>query len=583
MACSFFSLVLKQIGDTTVACFASQLEEEIAALEAKARRDNTSCCETSEDETMASMAFYVDETAEEGIDYHSVDQATDSGSDEDLDLEDSTAARIHENARMVASCGRPSQPGAWKGCVKSAWCDREDRHRGLCNHKACIPGPAACPALYATPCSSSHQHEEVLCDIGRSSCCVQQLGAALPTEGHNDSCRGAFQSSDGREVASSLNSGCAVEHQQSMETSSLPFSCHPDQDLQPLINSEVAANALPEVFWSSSNEEQEHLITMPAVYQPLVKDLDAACIGTLLGAEGLCDMDETLDVPVPVVQPVAQPVEEAVQEFSTSSGDSAYDTLLKPSSSLQAGNSVPSSPSYTSEAANMAFVEAAAFTAVSSAAMPGAASSAAVMAAPVPLPMMVAPAMLTAGSTTLPAGTFVLPGMLPLEEVHPAGMQAIADGQSSSMTGGSSSQQYEIVARLSSTGSQFFESNGVDAAVSLVQEAPQAATAADTPGVTASAKPAATAAAPKVPLMQRAPRIKVKPRRADDPPRPLLEPSSPKNKKRVAGRMAAHPTSGHCCTQCGAVSTPVWRAGPAGPKTLCNACGVRYMKVARRK
>lgn len=34
-----------------------------------------------------------------------------------------------------------------------------------------------------------------------------------------------------------------------------------------------------------------------------------------------------------------------------------------------------------------------------------------------------------------------------------------------------------------------------------------------------------------------------------------------------------------CCMQ----STPVWRAGPAGPKTLCNACGVRYMKVAKRK
>lgn len=28
-------------------------------------------------------------------------------------------------------------------------------------------------------------------------------------------------------------------------------------------------------------------------------------------------------------------------------------------------------------------------------------------------------------------------------------------------------------------------------------------------------------------------------------------------------------------------TTPVWRAGPHGPKTLCNACGVRYMKVAK--
>ena len=29
--------------------------------------------------------------------------------------------------------------------------------------------------------------------------------------------------------------------------------------------------------------------------------------------------------------------------------------------------------------------------------------------------------------------------------------------------------------------------------------------------------------------------------------------------------------------------TPVWRAGPSGPKTLCNACGVRYMKNAKKR
>ncbi|XP_074564460.1 uncharacterized protein LOC141820986 [Curcuma longa] len=30
------------------------------------------------------------------------------------------------------------------------------------------------------------------------------------------------------------------------------------------------------------------------------------------------------------------------------------------------------------------------------------------------------------------------------------------------------------------------------------------------------------------------------------------------------------------CTHCGTQRTPQWRAGPTGPKTLCNACGVRY-------
>ncbi|CAA6656149.1 unnamed protein product [Spirodela intermedia] len=30
------------------------------------------------------------------------------------------------------------------------------------------------------------------------------------------------------------------------------------------------------------------------------------------------------------------------------------------------------------------------------------------------------------------------------------------------------------------------------------------------------------------------------------------------------------------CTHCSSEKTPQWRSGPLGPKTLCNACGVRY-------
>nr|GEV88638.1 zinc finger, GATA-type [Tanacetum cinerariifolium] len=33
---------------------------------------------------------------------------------------------------------------------------------------------------------------------------------------------------------------------------------------------------------------------------------------------------------------------------------------------------------------------------------------------------------------------------------------------------------------------------------------------------------------------------------------------------------------GRKCTHCLSQRTPQWRAGPHGPKTLCNACGVRY-------
>uniref|UniRef100_A0A5B7A8J9 Putative Zinc finger, GATA-type n=1 Tax=Davidia involucrata TaxID=16924 RepID=A0A5B7A8J9_DAVIN len=35
-------------------------------------------------------------------------------------------------------------------------------------------------------------------------------------------------------------------------------------------------------------------------------------------------------------------------------------------------------------------------------------------------------------------------------------------------------------------------------------------------------------------------------------------------------------TIGRRCQHCQAEKTPQWRAGPMGPKTLCNACGVRY-------
>ncbi|KAK9725546.1 hypothetical protein RND81_05G152500 [Saponaria officinalis] len=43
--------------------------------------------------------------------------------------------------------------------------------------------------------------------------------------------------------------------------------------------------------------------------------------------------------------------------------------------------------------------------------------------------------------------------------------------------------------------------------------------------------------------------------------------------KPIGNRMS----SGRKCVHCGSERTPQWRAGPSGPKTLCNACGVRYM------
>ncbi|EMS65328.1 GATA transcription factor 11 [Triticum urartu] len=43
-----------------------------------------------------------------------------------------------------------------------------------------------------------------------------------------------------------------------------------------------------------------------------------------------------------------------------------------------------------------------------------------------------------------------------------------------------------------------------------------------------------------------------------------------------SGGAALAPGEVRRCTHCQIDKTPQWRAGPLGPKTLCNACGVRY-------
>ncbi|KAI3985948.1 hypothetical protein MKX01_039030 [Papaver californicum] len=40
-------------------------------------------------------------------------------------------------------------------------------------------------------------------------------------------------------------------------------------------------------------------------------------------------------------------------------------------------------------------------------------------------------------------------------------------------------------------------------------------------------------------------------------------------------------TTKKSCVDCQTSKTPLWRGGPAGPKSLCNACGIRYRKKRR--
>jgi hypothetical protein len=102
---------------------------------------------------------------------------------------------------------------------------------------------------------------------------------------------------------------------------------------------------------------------------------------------------------------------------------------------------------------------------------------------------------------------------------------------------------------------------------------PAAVTAAAASGVAAAAE------AKLPPPMVRAQRIKQRPRRPDDPPRPLLDLSNSSslsklssicNKKRPAARMAPAPTTGHSCSQCGATVSALCLLGLSSPM-ICFA------------
>ncbi|KAL9087929.1 MAG: hypothetical protein Q9159_003371 [Coniocarpon cinnabarinum] len=42
-------------------------------------------------------------------------------------------------------------------------------------------------------------------------------------------------------------------------------------------------------------------------------------------------------------------------------------------------------------------------------------------------------------------------------------------------------------------------------------------------------------------------------------------------------------TDEYVCTDCGTLDSPEWRRGPNGPKTLCNACGLRWAKQEKKR
>jgi DNA-directed RNA polymerase subunit RPC12/RpoP len=51
--------------------------------------------------------------------------------------------------------------------------------------------------------------------------------------------------------------------------------------------------------------------------------------------------------------------------------------------------------------------------------------------------------------------------------------------------------------------------------------------------------------------------------------------------KKLSKKMKA--ADEYVCTDCGTLDSPEWRKGPSGPKTLCNACGLRWAKKEKKR
>ncbi len=56
-----------------------------------------------------------------------------------------------------------------------------------------------------------------------------------------------------------------------------------------------------------------------------------------------------------------------------------------------------------------------------------------------------------------------------------------------------------------------------------------------------------------------------------------------KAEKEAAIAAAEKHVSNQVCLGCSATSTPEWRRGPMGPRTLCNACGLVYAKMMKKR
>ncbi|RCI14712.1 hypothetical protein L249_6452 [Ophiocordyceps polyrhachis-furcata BCC 54312] len=63
-------------------------------------------------------------------------------------------------------------------------------------------------------------------------------------------------------------------------------------------------------------------------------------------------------------------------------------------------------------------------------------------------------------------------------------------------------------------------------------------------------------------------------------PEPVVEPPARRHHPRMKPHKAV--VSSHACHNCDTTDTPKWRAGPHGPRSLCNVCGLLNAKKKKR-
>mmetsp|Transcript_8015 Transcript_8015/g.16404 ORF Transcript_8015/g.16404 Transcript_8015/m.16404 type:complete len:261 (-) Transcript_8015:451-1233(-) len=117
-------------------------------------------------------------------------------------------------------------------------------------------------------------------------------------------------------------------------------------------------------------------------------------------------------------------------------------------------------------------------------------------------------------------------------------------------------------------------SSSLDHSITAASEVEATIVEMSGPGMSRSAsEPALRVTAPvKMPTARRS----VKPKqKATSPKASTTVLSTSANNRRIKKRDKG---ARIVCLNCNSSSTPQWRMGPTGPKTLCNACGVRYKK-----